>query len=187
MAYGGLPDIGYSALAADTPRDGFTCGVSEIDTWFRNKSLNDHNKHKHVVTCASFDEKPEEIIGFFVFSTVVEDAKKLTKQVPFFAFATDRFCPCLQLVYMAMRTDLQRKEHGGIVLGEIITTFAHVGSEIGLPALILTPINDDAERFYRRKGFVSYEKRYGKGMYLPLQTAIATVEAAARLVEQETA
>lgn len=120
-----------------------------------------------------------------MFSTVVEDARKLSGKVPFFAFATDKYCPCLQLVYMAIRADLQRKEYGKIVLGEIITIFAYIGGEIGLPALILTPINSDAERFYQSKGFVSYDSKHGKGMYLPLTTALATVEAAERLVADE--
>ena len=86
---------------------------------------------------------------------------------------------------MAMSTPFQRQpeEYGTQVLGEVVRIFAEVGTAIGLPAMILTPINSDAARFYARLGFEAYER--GSRMFLPLQTAVATIAAAANEIEQE--
>lgn len=61
-------------------------------------------------------------------------------------------------------------------MAEIVRRFAEIGQYTGLPALIVTPLNDDAERFYLRLGFTRYPK--GKRLVLPIQTAIATVQEA---------
>lgn len=172
-----LPDIDYSALTADTKRAGFTCGDSEIDKWFRNKALAAHEARKHLVTCASFVGEPDSVVGFYALSAVVEDAKKLPG-VPYYSPFSDRQFPCIQLTYMAIRRDLQRndEEYGTTVLGEVVRTFAEIGEQIGMPAMILTPVNDDARRFYKRWDFEPYY--HNNRMFLPLQTAIATLAAA---------
>jgi hypothetical protein len=172
-----LREIEYHSLTAETIRDGFSCGDAEIDKWFRNKSLSSHTTRKHLVTCASFADEPANVIGFYALSTVVEEVSKLPG-VPFFPLNTSRFFPCLQLVYMAMRTDLQRHEdsHGTAVLGEVVRTFAEIGEQIGMPAMILTPMNADASRFYKRWGFAPYDKN--TKMFLPLKTALETFAAA---------
>jgi GNAT superfamily N-acetyltransferase len=84
---------------------------------------------------------------------------------------------------MAMHSDLQREGYGTIVLGEIVRVFAEVGSAIGMPAMILTPINEDAKRFYKRLGFEPYDR--GQRMFLGLEAALATIAAAQAEVDEE--
>lgn len=162
----------YRDLCADTDTAKFICGDAEIDKWFRTKSHRDHFSGKHIVTCARFDGE-EPVIGFYALSSVVEDAKKLPG-VAFFPFSSDRFFPCVQLVYLAVHKPIQRRGYGAIIMGQVIRTFANVGAAIGIPALIVTPLNDDAKRFYTSLGFEPYER--GTRMFLPLQTALAAVE-----------
>jgi len=113
----------------------------------------------------------------------VEEARKLpdVPWVPF--FGNDSYFPCVQLVYMAMHRDFQRQGHGTIVLGEAVRVFTEVASAIGMPALILTPINDDARRFYSRMGFEPYDRNMR--MFLGLEAAMATLAEAAAEIEAE--
>ena len=174
-----MPTIEYSSISDTTDTASFVCGLSEIEKWFRKSALVDHLRQKHIVTCATYEGAPDDIVGLYALSTVVEDTAKLGSGISYFPFFGDsRYCPALQIVYMAIRRDLQGSDQGTIVLGEIVKRFATIGEQIGIPALILTPSNPDAARFYKeRGGFAPYKK--GAGMFLPLQSAIATLEAAA--------
>lgn len=123
------------------------------------------------------------MVGFFALSSVVEEAKKLP-DVPFVPFfGSPLYFPCVQLVYMAMHTEFQKQGYGTEVLGEVVRVFAEVGNAIGIPALILTPINDDAKRFYARLGFEPYDK--GTRMFLGLEAAAATFNEASEEIDAE--
>lgn len=66
--------------------------------------------------------------------------------------------------------------------GAVIGLFADVGQRLGIPQLILVPINDEVIPFYQdRLGFSCYRDR--SRMYLPLQVA---VDAMATPPENET-
>lgn len=175
--------LDYRHICANTATHKLVSGDSEIDSWFRKRALRDHTNRKHIVTCARLNGV-EDVLGFYALSSVVESAKQLP-DVSFYPFETDAYFPCLQLVYLAVHGPLQRQEHGTAIMGEIITRFADVGEITGLPAMIVTPLNPDARRFYVRLGFEPYPK--GPRLVLPLQTAIATVEEArAEIAEEDT-
>ncbi|MEC7819198.1 MAG: GNAT family N-acetyltransferase [Pseudomonadota bacterium] len=164
----------YRQLCPDTVWSAFVSGDGEIDSWLRKKSHRDHAARKHIVTCARLDGE-KDVIGFYALSTVVESVKSLPG-VGFFTFGSDSYFPCLQLVYLAVDQPHQRKNHGTIIMGQLIRDFAEIGKIIGLPAMIVLPLNADAKRFYERLGFEPYPN--GRKMFLPLQSAIATVEEA---------
>lgn len=173
-----LPAIEYASISASTVTDNFVCGLDDIEKWFRKSALIDHNKRKHIVTCASFEDEPDHVIGVYALSMVVEEVRNLGDGLAYYPFfGNNKYCPCLQLVYMAMRSEHQAQDHGTIMLGEITRKFADVGTEIGIPALILTPGDKRAAKFYKQRGgFVHYAR--GGGMFLPLRTAVETVTAA---------
>jgi GNAT superfamily N-acetyltransferase len=175
--------INFRSLCVATARNKLVSGDAEIDKWFRNHSLNDHEKRKHVVTCARF-EGEDDLLGFYALSTVAENAKHLP-EVSFFPFATSLYFPCIQLVYLAVDQPFQNNKHGTAIMGHLIRCFADIGAVIGIPAMIVTPLNENAARFYKRLGFVPYPK--GSRLFMPLQTAIATVLEAEQEIEAEEA
>ena len=136
-----------------------------------------------MVTCARFDGQ-EDLLGFYALSSVSEDAKKLP-DVKFFPFETKSYFPCIQLVYLAISQPLQRSGHGTEIVADLTRRFAIIGEIIGIPAMIVTPLNKDAARLYQRCGFEAYAG--GTRMVLPLQTAIATVREAERELAVELA
>ncbi|WP_256213467.1 GNAT family N-acetyltransferase [Sphingobium sp. YR768] len=148
----------------------FCCGVAEIDKWFRSKSLKDHDRRKHIVTCAHDAGADTQPIGFYALSTVIEEARLLAgaPYIPF--FGNPRYFPCLSMVYLAVAQDRQRQGVGSTMMVKVILDFADYGEQIGLPLLILTPLNRAVADFYEGLGFERY--RSGAGMFLPLQTAI---------------
>ncbi len=169
-----MAEIGYRPLDSKTPCDTFVCGDAEIDKWFRRKALKDHCAHKHRVTCAYLGDAKKPL-GFYALSSVIEEANKLPG-VRFFPFGGTKYFPCVQLVYLAVQKPFQRKaglRAGSTIMGDVVRTFAQVGELIGIPALILTPINKDVAEFYNSLGFEFYDKN--TRMFLPVQSAIAAV------------
>lgn len=172
-----LSSIEYSPLGENTRRDQFACGDADIDKWFRKKAFEHHCANRHIVTCASFQDDEGQMVGFYALSSVIEEAKKLP-EVSFFPFGGTKQFPCVQLVYLAVQREFQRQpeKYGSTIMGEVIRTFADVGLLVGLPALILIPLNKGVASFYQTLGFEPYDS--GTRMFLPLQSAVAAVEEA---------
>jgi ribosomal protein S18 acetylase RimI-like enzyme len=173
-----LPAIAYRPLRRDTRCDKFVCGDAEIDKWFRKHAYRDHCESKHVVTCAYIEGHEEDVVGFYALSSVIEDAKKLP-EVKFFPFGGTAYFPCIQIVYIGVQKDFQRQPDlrvGSIILGHIVKQFAELGTLIGMPALIVTPMNAQVANFYGRIGFAHYDNN--TRMVLPLRLAVETVEQA---------
>ncbi|SFO02014.1 hypothetical protein [Sphingomonas sp. OK281] len=172
-----MPEIEYRDLSDTTDFANFVCGDSEIDKWLRNDARKHHGQRKHLVTFASFGDAPDSVVGFYALSAVVEKVANLGGDVPFFAFQDASRCPCLQLTYMAMQKEHQAQDHGTLLLANVIRTFARLGSEIGIPALIVAPGSERARKFYIDRGsFEPYAK--GGGLFLPLRVATSIVTAA---------
>lgn len=115
----------------------------------------------------------DALIGYFAIATAVENINKL-KGFHYHAFGEGKWFPCLHLVNVAVRDKFKRRDLGKILVGTAITIFAEIGPKIGLPHMILTPINEGVIPFYEALGFKSYDG--GARMFLPLQTAVQVVE-----------
>lgn len=55
-------------------------------------------------------------------------------------------------------------------MGDALRQFAEIGAATGMPAMVLTPLNTDAARFYSRLGFAPYDG--GTRMFLPLKSVL---------------
>ena len=162
--------ISFRRHCSEISTTSFCCGDAEIDKWFRSKSLKDHDKRKHIVTCVHTAGDDAGVIGFYALSTVIEEARNLPGvfYVPF--FGNPNYFPCLSMVYLAVQQDQQRQGIGSAIMVKVILDFAVYGEQIGLPLLILTPLDNKVAAFYESLGFERYKR--GLGMFLPLQTAI---------------
>lgn len=111
-------------------------------------------------------------MGFYALSAVVEGARKIPgSSVPFFRFGSEQYFPCIQLVYLAVQKELQRQSYGETIMAYALRDFAEIGQTIGMPAMIVTPLNEDAKRFYARLGFEPYDR--GMRMFLPLKSVVS--------------
>jgi len=160
-------ELTYRPLDAATITRGFTCGEREIDRWFARDALRDHERGIILTTCA-FLPRIEAPVGFYSVATVAEDVKKLSAR--YHPFGGGYF-PCLQMVYLAVHRAHQGRDIGTTLAGAVTALFAEIGPKIGLPHLILVPINEDVIPFYEDQlGFTCYMDRCR--MYLPLQAAL---------------
>lgn len=162
-----MPSIGYMALNKAASQSQFKCGATSIDRYFAREAWKQHTGGVHRVTYGHL-EGAVAPAAFFSLACVTEEIKKLKGSYHPFGGA-DRF-PCLPLVWLGVHRQLQGQGIGKLMVGRAIKIFAEVGSQIGLPHLVLVPISEDVKPFYLSLGFREYDN--GDRMFLPLQSAI---------------
>lgn len=172
-----LPPIEFRALSENAGR-AFRCGVAEIDSYFNNRCQGLHTSFKHRVTTVHLDGDPE-VAGFYSMCMRIESDRALPKhQRSIFTSDRGQFL-ALGFEYVAVRTDLQKRGIGRIIVPRVIAEFAQVAKTCGLSMMIGTAISVEAfQRFYEPLGF----QRYGTVsshtplMFMPARTAIELVE-----------
>lgn len=167
---GEVPSVQFRSLANKADTSDFCCGEKAVNDFFRKDAWKMHGRATHRVTCASLPGS-NAIAGFYSLACVTEQVTKLPGAYAMFGGKGE--FPCLQLAWMGVRRNMQKGKIGTAMLGKIVVTFAEVGELIGLPHLIVVPINDDVKRFYRTMGFEEYDG--GARMFLPLQLARSAI------------
>ena len=163
----------FNYLATTTNRDGFRCGVRDVDDWFRRKALKAHQEGSVVVVCAVDPALPRRPIGFHALATVAEETRRLPIFSPKHRIRSGDYFSALQLVWLGVDRGFRSRGLGTRMVSEVLRTFVDVGPKIGLPTLIVVPHPDNYERlssFYRALDFEEYAD--GGTMFLPLQRAL---------------
>jgi len=162
-------DLSYRPMDAETQTQGFCCGARKLDRFLTSgKALRDHRAGTILTTCAYLPGIVPPV-GFYSIASVAETVKHLPGT--YRLFGGDDYFPAMQLVYLGVHGTHQGQDIGTSMAGAVVSLFADVGQKLGLPHLILVPINDEVIPFYRdRLGFRCYKGT--SRMYLPLQLAV---------------
>lgn len=152
-----IPPLEYKPLSVD-PRGAFSCGVPEIDKWFKS-SWKKHQNFNHRITTIHF-EGDKQILAFYAMSMKLEEERMLTpkekKSWRELFNPSGRSFVCLNLDYVAVRTESQSQGIGTIIMGKIIAEFASIASTCGIELMTGSAINPDRCRFYESLGFQKY-------------------------------
>lgn len=161
-------DLSYRPIEATTITAGFRCGERELDRFFAGEALRHHKRGTILTTCAYLPGIVAPV-GFYSVASVAEEVRNLPGQ--YHRFGAGENFPCLQLVYLAVHIAHQGRGIGISMAGAVTELFAEVGPKIGLPCLILVPINEGVIPFYEDQlGFTCYQNR--SRMYLTLAEAL---------------
>jgi len=164
--------LSYRPIDEETITKGFSCGEQEIDRFFVQDALAEHKLGTIKTTCAYLPGIASPV-GFFALASVCEETTQLPGK--YHNLGSPRVFPCLQMVFLAVHTRNQGKGVGSSMGGAVISLFAELGPKIGLPHLILVPINDEVVPYYEEKlGFTCYRNR--SRMFLPLQSALDAIQ-----------
>lgn len=176
-----LPTVHYKPLS-DDPREAFSCGVAEIDKWFKGCQSH-HNKFRHRVTTVH-NSDDGSIVAFYALSIKLESERMLTssdKSAWRDSFnSSDQKFICLNLDYLAVASAHQRKFVGTVVMGRVIEEFANIAMSCGIEIMTGSAISTKIFQFYQRLGFKQYGfSQHTPQMFLPALSAIDVVKGAA--------
>ena len=148
-------------------REGFSCGKNLLDNYFWKQAKQDVKRK--ISTCfVLVDKETYKISGYYTLSSnsissdLIPDSFK--KRLP----KSYLSIPAILLGRLAIDKEFQGKGIGKVLLIDSLKRCFNTSSSIGAFAVIVDPLDDDAERFYEKYGFVRLPDS-GK-MFLPMKT-----------------
>ena len=148
-------------------RDNFSCGKDLLDNYFWRQAKQDV-KRKLSACFVLIDEESKNISGYYTLSSnsishdLIPDSfkKKLPKSY--------LSIPTILLGRLAVYNDFQGKGIGKILLIDSLKRCFDTSDSIGAFAVIVDPLDKEAERFYDKYGFIKLPDS-GK-MVIPIKT-----------------
>lgn len=145
----------------------FSCGRNILDKYL-HKQANQDIKRKLSVCFVLTDSKTETIKGYYTLSnnSISQDIipSKLRRKLP----KSYSLIPVTLLGRLATDKKFQRKGIGKILLIDALKRCYEISKNIGSFAVIVDPLDNDAESFYKKYGFTKLPDS-GK-MFLPMLT-----------------
>ncbi|TKG88364.1 GNAT family N-acetyltransferase [Puteibacter caeruleilacunae] len=148
-------------------RKNFTCGKDLLDNYFRKQASQDV-KRKLSACFVLIDEGSSNIAGYYTLSSngisnsFVPDSFR--KKLP----RTYTSLPTILLGRFAIDKNFQGKGLGKVLLIDALKRCLDTSDTIGAFAVIVDPLDIEAERFYFKYGFMKLQDS-GK-MFLPMKT-----------------
>jgi ribosomal protein S18 acetylase RimI-like enzyme len=171
LSQGSANGYRFKPLAEDCRREALSCGVRDIDTFFRKKAWDHHCALRCRVTTVH-DAADDTLAGFYAVCITLEDDRFLDRRSHLKKFSIGRYFPALQVHYVAVRTQLQGRGIGTIVMGRIVGIFRDAAESLGVPVMTLVVLNPGAAALYKRMGFVYYGGHGSSRMLLPAQSVL---------------
>lgn len=149
----------------------FSCGKPPLDNWLRNRALRNQetgDSRTFVMTDRGV------VIGFYALTTA--SAARVGLPGALRRNAPDPV-PLLLLGQLAIAASHAGQGLGRRLLGDALLRAADASQHIGFRALATHPIDDEAERFYRRFGFTVVPDSQPRLMILSRHHLLAAVQA----------
>lgn len=148
-------------------RNDFSCGKELLDNYFWRQAKQDV-KRKLSACFVAVDKETDKITGYYTLSSssisndLIPDSfkKKLPKSYS--------SIPTILLGRLAIDMDFQGKGIGRILLIDSLKRCSETSDTVGTFAVIVDPLDDEAERFYEKYGFIKLPDS-GK-MLIPMKT-----------------
>lgn len=157
-----------SALASHHDRQGFSCGVPELDSYLRTRAGQDIRRRiaRVFVCCAQGNDS---IAGFYTLSSLSIDASSLPQNM---ARKLPRHpIPAALIGRLAVSERNQGQGIGTMLIADAVKRSLAVSEEMAIHALVVDAKDDAAARFYRRFGFQSFVGE-SRRLFLPMASAV---------------
>lgn len=150
----------------------FDCGVDSLNNWLIYHALQADSAGSARTFVVS--QSSRVVVGYFSLTAGQIDILEAPVRV---AKGMGRFpIPVILLARLAVDKEWQGKGLGSAMLREAVIKTLSLAEEVGIRAMLVHPLNEDAERFYKRYGFVPSPARE-KQLLLLLKDARKTFAA----------
>jgi ribosomal protein S18 acetylase RimI-like enzyme len=160
-------------MLAAQDRSSFSCGNERIDKYFRD-AVGQDIKRDYVKCFIAVEVETDRLAGFYTLSAngipLTEIPDDLKMKMPRYPTV-----PVGLIGWLGRHVDFKGIGLGEALLFDAIKRTVN-NTTIGLHAIIVDAIDDDALKFYAEYGFVSLAADQPTRMYLPVATARKVVE-----------
>lgn len=155
------------SLESKHERDKFSCGNELLDNYFRFQAKQDV-KRKLSACFVLIDIETKIITGYYTLSTSSIPKAVIPESFGNRLPKSYSSIPTILLGRLAVDKNFQGKGIGKILLIDALKRCFEASNSIGAFAVVVDPVDNEAERFYKRYGFIKLPDS-GK-MFLPMQT-----------------
>jgi GNAT superfamily N-acetyltransferase len=163
----------FEVLGGRHAREGFSCGVDDLDQWFRARASQDQRRRVAQVFVAL--DGPE-IVGFYSLSmfTLALDGlpPALARKLPRY-----EAIPAALIGRLARAASAKGAGVGGLLLADAIKRVLAATEAVAAYAIVVDAKDDAGQRFYEAYGFIPFPSR-PRRLFLLTSTAAAAHRAA---------
>ena len=165
---GGTPRFTIEPLGSHHDRAAFSCGKPGLDGYLRQQAGQDSKRDLARIFVAR-GNSDHEIAGYYSLSTLSIDIGDLPAER---ARKLPRYpdVPAALLGRLAVASGWQGKGLGKILLADALKRLVTHGNELAIHAIVVEPLDEEADGFYRKFGFLPFPERGGR-LFLPMATA----------------
>lgn len=158
----------FERLADYHDREGFSCGVKELDDYFRKYARQNAEQGVAAVFVLVSKRNSSLVLGYYTLSATIIDAGKLPED---FRRKLPRYqqLPATLVGRLARSKDLGGKGIGEKILVNALRRSANNSRTIGSLAVVVDAKSDQAKQWYLKYGFLELRDHPNR-LYLPLQS-----------------
>jgi GNAT superfamily N-acetyltransferase len=149
-------------LGAGHRLDGFSCGETSLDEWLRRRAL--INQTNGASRTFVVSDEMGQVLGYYALAAGAvshqDSPGSIRRNMP-------DPVPVMVLARLAVDRRVQGQHLGGALLNDALQRAVSVAHNIGVRAMLVHALNDQAQRFYRHYGFVP-SPVYPMTLMLPL-------------------
>ncbi|MDZ7784052.1 MAG: GNAT family N-acetyltransferase [Halioglobus sp.] len=154
-------------LGDDHDRAGFYCGTTSLDNYLKKQARQDIKRRISRVFVAAQTAVPRKILGYYTLSSLSIEldllpdahARKLPRHP----------VPAALIGRLAVAQDSRGSGVGRMLLTDAVKRALSVSNEIAIYAMVVDAIDEQAEGFYQRFGFVPLSAKTRR-LFLPLKS-----------------
>lgn len=160
----------FSPLDKSFNKSAFDCGKPQLNEYLKKYAWQ-NQKRRYSITFVATIENTKEIAGYYCTSaSSIEFAKipdAVNKKLPKYP------APVMLIGQLAVDKNMQGKGLGKLLLMHALSRAVRISSEIGIFAVIVDAMDQQAKDFYLKYGFISL-KDAEFSLILPIKTIIAS-------------
>jgi len=151
-------------------RKGFSCGVVELDNYIKQYVSQDVKRK--LAVCYILEDEDANVIAYYTLSCSSVELNDIPDDLK--SSLTYAEIPVVIIGRLAVHVDYQGNKLGQILLIDALKRIIEISALVGNHAVIVDPINEAAENFYSKFGFIQLKD--AKRMFLPLKTVATLFE-----------
>jgi GNAT superfamily N-acetyltransferase len=148
-----LPSGYFLEPLGDHDREGFSCGKEPLDRYLKTQASQDRKRDLARCYVLVRAAEPRYILAYYTLSTTAVDTASLpdVTKLPY------RETPCLLLGRLARDLSVRGTGLGSILLEEVFREVLRLADQVGVYALVVDALDDEAYAYYQKVGFQPLE------------------------------
>ncbi|MEC4986611.1 MAG: GNAT family N-acetyltransferase [Oscillatoria sp. PMC 1068.18] len=163
----------FLPIDSSVRRDNFDCGVPALNDYLKKYARQNHVKNVAKTFVAIVDAESRQVVGYYSLSMGQIEFTSLPEQ---YRKGLPRYpLPAMRIGKLAVDLSMQGRGLGKALLVKCFLSAVSLSSEIGIFAITVDAINEQANEFYLKYGFVSLEGE-AFSLFIPIRTVKSVIE-----------